>query len=86
MKENHRVESLKPLSQSARRKRIRRFESSARVYAYSFDNAASALLTTSANSCKNSLAFCRFFARMVVNSRRIRDFLRCYDLLGERVF
>jgi hypothetical protein len=39
MKENHRVESLKALSQSARRKRIRRFESSARVYAYSFDNA-----------------------------------------------
>jgi hypothetical protein len=39
MKENHRVESLKALSQSARRERIRRFESSARVYAYSFDNA-----------------------------------------------
>jgi hypothetical protein len=39
MKENHRVESLKALSQSGRRKRIRRFESSARVYAYSFDNA-----------------------------------------------
>ena len=39
MKENHRVESLKAFSQSARRKRIRRFESSARVYAYSFDNA-----------------------------------------------
>src|SRR5260370_4039619 len=39
MKENHRVESLEALSQSARRKRIRWFESSARVYAYSFDNA-----------------------------------------------
>ncbi len=39
MKENHRIESPKALSQSARRKRIRRFESSARVYAYSFDNA-----------------------------------------------
>ena len=25
-------------------------------------------------------------ARMVVNSRRIRDFLRCCDLLSERVF
>ncbi len=35
---------------------------------------------------ENSLAFCRFFARMVVNSRRIRDFLRCCDLLSERVF
>lgn len=39
MKENHRVESLQALSQSARRKRIRQFESSARVYAHSFDNA-----------------------------------------------
>src|SRR5260370_18046872 len=39
MKENHRIESLEALSKSARRKRIRRFESSARVYAYSFDNA-----------------------------------------------
>jgi hypothetical protein len=39
MKENHRFESLKALSQSARPKRIRRFESSARVYAYTFDNA-----------------------------------------------
>jgi hypothetical protein len=39
VKENHRVESLEALSKGARRKRIRRFESSARVYVYSFDNA-----------------------------------------------
>jgi len=39
MKENHRFESLKALSQSARPKLTRRFESSARVYAYSFNNA-----------------------------------------------
>jgi hypothetical protein len=50
MKENHRVESLKALSQSARRKRIRRFESSARVYAYSFDNANESKLSSESST------------------------------------
>jgi hypothetical protein len=39
VKENHRFESLEILSKGAKRRRIRRFESSARVYVYSFDNA-----------------------------------------------
>jgi hypothetical protein len=46
MKENHRFESLKALSQSARPKRIRRFESSVRVYAYRFDNANESKLSS----------------------------------------
>ena len=39
MKENHKIESLEALSKSVSRERIRRFESSARLYAYSFDRA-----------------------------------------------
>jgi hypothetical protein len=39
LKENHKVESLEALSKDAKRKRIRGFESSARGYVYSFDNA-----------------------------------------------
>ena len=37
--ENHRVECLEILSEGAKRKRMRRFESGARDYMYSFDNA-----------------------------------------------
>ena len=37
MKENHKIESLEVLSKSVSPERIRRFESSACLYAYSFD-------------------------------------------------
>ena len=40
VKENHRVESLGILPEGAKRKRIRWFESSARVSIYSFDKAS----------------------------------------------